>query len=130
MALAQSQKEITGCCRALFPASGVAFGCFFACLSPSRWRWIRRILAMAVDPISMQATRNWPLTGSLPAGKGCLTLRTVASTAARKLRPSCRCSQLRRRRSAACVWAVVKRRRRPGRRFPGRAGHFSTSGQV
>jgi len=33
----------------------------------------------------MQAMRNCPRTGSLPAGKGCFTEPTVASTAERKL---------------------------------------------
>jgi len=68
------------------------------------------MLVMAAEPITIQVTRSIPRTGNLPAGNGCFTLRTVASTAARKLRPFCRNSQLRRRRFAAKASVRVKRK--------------------
>jgi len=46
---------------------------------------MRRTLVVAADPIAMQVILNFPRTGNLPAGNGCLTERTVASTAERKL---------------------------------------------
>jgi hypothetical protein len=42
-------------------------------------------LVVAADAIATQVTLNCPRTGSLPAGNGCFTERTVASTAERKL---------------------------------------------
>ena len=43
---------------------------------------MRRTLVISAEAITRHVTRNGPSTGNLPAGKGCLTERTVASTAA------------------------------------------------
>ena len=71
---------------------------------------MRRTLVTAADPITIQVTRNSPRTGSLAAGKGCFTLRTVASTAERKFPAAFWYAWLRRRRWEVCAWAWVKRK--------------------
>ena len=68
---------------------------------------MRRTLVVAAEAIAMQVTLNCPRTGSLPAGKGCFTERTVDSTAERKLCPSLLCARYALRRWAVWICLVV-----------------------
>ena len=77
---------------------------------------------MAAKATIRQVTRNRPRTGNLLSGKGCLTERTVDSTAARRLLPGWCSARLRRCRwdFSTSAWLKVSRKLR--RRLSGWGG--------